>query len=132
MVLIEKQQKCYHYLQVKIDKYEYLTGEEILPSDQSRIVEQAKFTFSPLCKAFQKQIKTIEDQREKQMKTLEEHGKQLVKYSGEKESLTYSKQREIFEGLSNKRMEKIQGLSEQIDLDNLTYHYKGESAPKKL
>ena len=23
----------------KIDKYEYLTGEEILPSDQSRIVE---------------------------------------------------------------------------------------------
>ena len=27
----------------KIDKYEYLTGEEILPSDQSRIVEQAKF-----------------------------------------------------------------------------------------
>ena len=28
----------------KIDKYEYLTGEEILPSDQSRIIEQAKFT----------------------------------------------------------------------------------------
>ena len=31
----------------KIDKYEYLTGEEILPSDQSRILEQAKFTYSP-------------------------------------------------------------------------------------
>ena len=28
----------------KIDKHEYLTGEEILPSDQSRIIEQAKFT----------------------------------------------------------------------------------------
>ena len=27
----------------KIDKYEYHTGEEILPSDQSRIIEQAKF-----------------------------------------------------------------------------------------
>ena len=44
----------------KIDKYEYLTGEEILPSDQSRIIRQAKFTYSPLAKAFEKQIKTVE------------------------------------------------------------------------
>ena len=44
----------------KIDKYEYLTVEEILPSDQSRIIEQAKFRYSPLRKAFEKQIKTIE------------------------------------------------------------------------
>ena len=46
----------------KIDKYQYLTGEEILPSDQSRIIDQAKFTYSPLGKAFEKQIRTIEDQ----------------------------------------------------------------------
>ena len=45
----------------KIDKYEFLTGKEILPSDQSRIIEQAKFTYSPLGKAFEKQIQTIED-----------------------------------------------------------------------
>ena len=38
----------------KIDKYEYLTGEEILPSTQQRIVEQAKFTYSSLAKAFEK------------------------------------------------------------------------------
>ena len=31
-----------------IDKYEYLTGEEILPSYQQQIIEQAKFTYSPL------------------------------------------------------------------------------------
>ena len=30
-----------------IDKYEYLTDEEILPSDQKRLIEQAKFTYSP-------------------------------------------------------------------------------------
>ena len=36
----------------KIDKYEYLTGKEILPSDQSKMIRQAKFTFSPLGKAF--------------------------------------------------------------------------------
>ena len=34
----------------KIDKYEYLTGEEILPSNQKQITEQAKFTNSPLLK----------------------------------------------------------------------------------
>ena len=41
----------------KTDKYEYLTGEEILPSDQSWITEQAKFTYSPLGKAFEKTSK---------------------------------------------------------------------------
>ena len=38
----------------KIDKYEYLTGEEILPSNEQQITEQAKFTYSPLGKAFEK------------------------------------------------------------------------------
>ena len=43
----------------KIDKYEYITGEEILASNQQQIIEQAKFTSPPLGKAFEKQIKTI-------------------------------------------------------------------------
>ena len=38
----------------KIDKYEYLTDEEILPSDQNRITEQAKFTYARLGKAYVK------------------------------------------------------------------------------
>ena len=54
----------------KIDKYQYLTGEEILPSNQQQIIEQAKFTYSPLGKAFEKQTKTIEDQRKKQIDAL--------------------------------------------------------------
>ena len=32
----------------KIDKYEYLTAEELLPSNQRQITEQAKFAYSPL------------------------------------------------------------------------------------
>ena len=36
----------------KIDKYEYLTDKEILPSNQQQIIEQAKFTYSPLRKTF--------------------------------------------------------------------------------
>ena len=43
----------------KIDKYEYLTGEEILPSNQQQIIEQAKFTYSPLGKAFDKLTKKL-------------------------------------------------------------------------
>ena len=31
-----------------INKFEYLTGEEILPSNQKKIVKEAKFTYSPL------------------------------------------------------------------------------------
>ena len=49
----------------KIDKYEYLSGEEILPCNQKQIIEEAKFTYSLLGKAFQKQTKTIEDQGKK-------------------------------------------------------------------
>ena len=45
----------------KIHKYEYLTGEDILLSNQQQIIEQDRFTYSPLRKAFEKQIKTTKD-----------------------------------------------------------------------
>ena len=65
MSITEKQQKKSPLSSGKIDKYEYLVGEEILPSDQSRIIEQAKFTYSSLVNAFEEVIKTIEDQGKK-------------------------------------------------------------------
>ena len=34
----------------KIYKYQYLTGEDILSSNQEQIIEQAKSTYSPLGK----------------------------------------------------------------------------------
>ena len=37
----------------------------MLPSNEKQIIKQAIFTYSPLGKAFVKQIKTIEDQRKK-------------------------------------------------------------------
>ena len=55
----------------KIDKYEYLTGEEILPSNQQQIIQQAKFAYSPLGKDFEKQTKTIKGQGEKQINTID-------------------------------------------------------------
>ena len=67
----------------KIDKYEYLTGEEISPFNKQQIIEQAKFTYSVLGKAFEKQIKKkIEDQGEKQIKAIQDqsHIKTIKKY----------------------------------------------------
>ena len=55
----------------RINKYEYITDKEILSSDQSIMMEQGKFTYSPLGKAFKKQTKTIEDQEEKPAKALQ-------------------------------------------------------------
>ena len=54
----------------KNDKYEYLTGKEILPSNLNQIIEQARFTYFLLSKAFKKQTKTIENQGEKQKKQM--------------------------------------------------------------
>ena len=55
----------------KFNKYEYLTGEEVLPSNKQQIIEQAKFEYSLLGKAFEKQVKTTEDQGKKQIVALE-------------------------------------------------------------
>ena len=66
----------------KIRKYEYLTGEDILPSNQQQIIEQAKFTYFSSGKAFEKQIKTIEDQGKKEVKAIQDQGhiKTIKKY----------------------------------------------------
>ena len=56
----------------RIDKYDYLTGKVILSSNQQHIIGQAKLTCSPLGKAFEKLIKTIEDQGQKQVGDLKD------------------------------------------------------------
>ena len=111
----------------KIDKYEYLTGEEILLSSLQQIIQQAKFTYSPLGKAFEKQIKTIEDQGKKQVKAIQD--KQLVNIDNNnddyKDKLLLSKEREIFKDIYNKRLDKIEEISNKIDYNNLNYVFVG-------
>ena len=51
-------------LQYDINK---AAGEEILPLQQHRIIQETKFTYSPLGKALKKQTKTIEKYAEKQV-----------------------------------------------------------------
>ena len=98
----------------KLDKYEYLTGEEILPSNQQQIIQQAKFNYSPLGKALQKQRKTIEDQGEKQVDALKTSYKKLPSIKGflptEKFNL------EIINEI--KRIEEIE---KNVDRDKMVY-----------
>ena len=47
----------------KIDKYEYLTGEEIVSFNQRQILEEGKFAYSSLGESF-------ENQAEKQVDTM--------------------------------------------------------------
>ena len=98
-ILIEKQLKYQPYHLVKFTNTIF-TGEDILPSHQQLIIEQAKFTYSPLGKAFEKQIKTIEDQGEKiidAIENLKDRNKQVVNINGDyKDKLLHSKEREIF------------------------------------
>ena len=75
-----KAEKVSALLSAKIYKYEYLTSEEILPSNQRQIIKQSKFTYSPpLEKVFEKQTRTIQEQGEKQIKTIKDQGEKQTK-----------------------------------------------------
>ena len=109
----------------KIHKYEYLTVEDILPSNQQQIIKQVKFTYSPLGKAFEKRIKAIEDQGKKQVDALEnlkDTNKQVVNINDDYEDkLLHSKEQEIFRKIYNKRLDKIEELTKKIDDNNLVF-----------
>ena len=109
----------------KIRKYEYLTGEDILPSNQQQIIEQAKFTYSPLGKAFEKQIKTIEDQDQKQIDALKDLKPKQQTISIEDKSNNQSKAAIIFNKLINERKKIMRELYDSVDYNNLKFEYVG-------
>ena len=104
----------------KLHKYEYLTGEDILPSKQQQIIEQKKFTYSPLGKAFHKQIKTIEDQGKKQIDGLEKLKPEETKPIKDMPN-NQSKAKTIFNDLINKRKELMNKLYDSVDYNNLKF-----------
>ena len=117
----------------KIDTYEYLTGEEILPPgqsrtiewakfiyfvkykylaggkilllDQSRTIEEAKFTYSVLGKAFEEHIEIIENQIKATKEQLLKSDAFIKKYDCyfEKDNPSFIKQEEIFNKLIDER-----------------------------
>ena len=99
----------------KIDKYEYHTGEEILPSNQKQIIEQAKCIYSPLGKSFEKETKTIEDQGEKEVTAIKDNKNQQdnINANDYKNKLLLPKEREIFKNIYNERLNKIEELTKK-------------------
>ena len=105
----------------KIDKYEYLTGEKILSSNQQQIIEQAKFTYSPLGKVFEKQTKTIEDQGKKQVAALADLNPKEIK-PRETKSNEYGDY--FLNGLA-----KIRDSREHVNFNDLTYNFRNLKIP---
>ena len=75
-ILIEKLQKYQSYYQAKLISMKLLQLKK-LASKQKLIIKQAKFTDSPLVKAFEKQTKTIEDQGKTKSERLKSMKKKL-------------------------------------------------------
>ena len=104
----------------KICKYKYLTGEDILPSNQQEIIEQAKFTYCPLRKGFEKQVKTIEDQGQKQIDAFKEQTKPI-----EDKFNNLSRSSIIFNNYINERKNIMSKLYDSVDCNNLKFEYVG-------
>ena len=100
-----------------------------MPSNQRHIIEQAKFTYSPLGKAFEKQTKTIEEQERKQIDSITNQNERLA-------TLTYKDDhkniyKELFEKLVKEKLNEIKQLNFEINHDNLIYYFKGDSDKRK-
>ena len=86
-----------------------------MPSNQQQVIEQAKFTCSPLGRAFEKQIKTTEDKGQKQIDDLES-----LKPKEQTKAITYDDESlQQKEGSYNKifdeKLDEMQDLSREID-----------------
>ena len=103
----------------KIHKYEYLTGEDILLFNQQQILEQATFSYSPLGKAFGKQIKMIEDQVKKQVKALEDLKPKEQAKPIEDKSNNQPKAMTISNELIDKRKELMSELYDSVGYNSL-------------
>ena len=100
----------------KIHKYEYLTGEDILPSKQQQIIEQARFTYFLLGKAFEKQTKTIEDQEQKQVEALNS-----LKFNNQLTIEDVIPKNVLNNDEAKKELDKIKEIENNVDREEIVY-----------
>ena len=93
-----------------------------MPSNQKQMIEQAKFTYCPLGKAFEKQIKATEYQVEKQVKAL--NTLKTIKGNESNDNEKSSTHKEILDKLYRERIAEIYSISKEIDFNNLTHYCK--------
>ena len=96
-----------------------------MPSNQEQIIEQAKFTYSPLGKAFEKQTKTIEDQEKKFDALADLKPKEIQPIKTKPRETKPSEYSNYFiNGLAI-----IRRSFEPVNLNDLTYKFKDSSIP---
>ena len=94
-------------------------------------MEQAKFSYSPLGKAFEKQTKTIKDQGEKQIKAIQDKRpiKSIEKFTYDvNDSPIVLKEKEIYNKLTEESFGKTNNLDKKVDTNKLVFKYKGNTA----
>ena len=109
----------------KINECEYLTDEETLPPDQSSVIEQTKFSYSPLGKVFEKETKMTEEKDEKQIDAITDQKKRLETLSNKDDHKSIDKK--IFDRVVIERFDEIKELTNEIDHDDLIYHFKNNT-----
>ena len=123
----------------EINKYRYVTCEEKFSSNQQQVIEEAKFTYSPLEKAFGKQTKTIKYQGKNQISAIKESGKQITEsnevakndFNIDRSGVPHEKQKEIFNRLVKERALEFSNIKNKIDLSNLVYTFKTDGNEPK-
>ena len=121
MVLIERLQKHQLYNQAKSTNMNTLLVKKYCHLINNKIIEQAKFTYSPLVKAFEKQKKTIEKQGKKQIVALADLKPKEIKPRE-------TKPNEYGNYFLNKAA-KIRESYEPVDFNYLTYNFKDLRIP---
>ena len=93
-----------------------------MPSNQQKLIEKAKFTYSTLIKAFEKQTKTVEDQGKKQVDSLKPSLKPKEMKLEETKPIDYD---DYYINSNHRNTRQIK----KIGFNNLTYIFKGKTAP---
>ena len=139
MILIEKLQKYQPYHQAKLtSRLSY--REKILPSNQKQIIEQAKFTYSPLRKAFQKQTKTIEGQGQNQISAIKVSGKQIIEsnevaknnFNIYRSGIPHEKPKRNINRFVKERALEFLDIKDKIDPNHLAYVYSTVKIVQKI
>ena len=132
MILIERQPKYQLYHQVKFINMDILPVKIYYHLINNKYQRLAKFTYSPLGKAFEKEIKTIEDQGKKQVEVLKDlKPKEQTKPITHKldddddddDDVEVLKQKETYNKLFDEKLNEIREISKEMDYKSLIYAF---------
>ena len=125
MILTEKQQKYQHYDLEKLMNVNILQMKKHYHLIKRSVIEQTKFSHSPLGKVFEKETKMTEEKDEKQIDAITDQKIRLETLSNKDDHKSIDKK--IFDRVVIERFDEIKELTNEIDHDDLIYHFKNNT-----